>query len=115
MEDIYSLSDTEISKRIGEKIRGSRLKQNITQSSLASDSGISISSLKKIESGEIKSFDSLLRVLRTAGMLDDIRKVAEPAGMSPTEYYEFVNSRKKHIRKRAHCQRNDKKEEDREW
>ena len=35
MEDIYILSDAQIQKKIGEKIKATRLKQNITQDSLA--------------------------------------------------------------------------------
>lgn len=115
MEDIYSLSDREIAKRIGEKTRACRLRQNITQASLAKDSEISLSSLQKIESGEIKSFDSLLRVLRTLGLLDDIRRITEQDEISPAEYYEIANSKKKHMRKRAKSQRNGKKEEASEW
>lgn len=34
MEDIYILSDAQIQKKIGEKIKTTRLKQNITQDSL---------------------------------------------------------------------------------
>ncbi len=70
MDDIYMLSDTIIFSRIGSNLKAARLKQNITQQSLADAADISLSSLKKIEKGEIGSFDSLLRVLRTLGKLD---------------------------------------------
>ena len=35
MEDVYALSDVQIQTKIGEKIKATRLKQNITQESLA--------------------------------------------------------------------------------
>lgn len=41
MDDIYSLSDIQIQKKIGEKLKAVRLKQNITQDSLAELSSIS--------------------------------------------------------------------------
>ena len=41
MDDIYTLSDTQLSKRIGEKLKAIRLKRNITQHSLAEASSIS--------------------------------------------------------------------------
>lgn len=63
MEDIYMLSDLQLGKRIGGELKAIRLKRNITQQSLAEASSISLSSLKKIENGEIGTFDSLLRVL----------------------------------------------------
>ena len=57
MEDIYILSDTMIQQRIGENLKAVRLKQNITQQSLAEAAEVSLSTIKKIETGEIKSFD----------------------------------------------------------
>lgn len=62
MEDVYSLSDAQIQEKIGERLKATRLKQNITQDSLAASSSISRSSVQKIEAGEIKSFDVFLRI-----------------------------------------------------
>ena len=70
MEDIYMLADPIILEKIGNHLKQNRLKQNITQQSLSEASCVSLSSLKNIEKGEIRSFDSLLRVLRTLGKLD---------------------------------------------
>lgn len=101
MDDIYTLSDTQLSKRIGEKLKAIRLKRNITQQSLAEASSISLSSVKKVENGEIGSFDTLLRILRTLGMLESISQLFEEEHLSPSEYYEIVNKAKKQTRKRA--------------
>lgn len=101
MNDIYTLSDTQLSKRIGEKLKAIRLKRNITQQSLAEASSISLSSVKKVENGEIGSFDTLLRILRTLGMLDSISTLFEEEQLSPSEYYQMVNKAKKQTRKRA--------------
>ena len=101
MDDIYTLSDTQLSKRIGEKLKAIRLKRNITQQSLAEAASISLSSVKKVENGEIGSFDTLLRILRTLGMLESISQLFEEEQLSPSEYYEMVNKAKKQTRKRA--------------
>ena len=101
MDDIYTLSDTQLSKRIGEKLKAIRLKRNITQHSLAEAASISLSSVKKVENGEIGSFDTLLRILRTLGMLESISQLFEEEQLSPSEYYEMVNKAKKQTRKRA--------------
>lgn len=114
MEDFYTLSDAQLVKRIGNKLKSVRLKRNITQQSLAEASSISVSSLKKIESGEIGTFDSLLRVLRTLGMLENISTLFEEEQMSPSEYYEMVNKAKKQTRRRAVGQIKTDKEES-EW
>ena len=114
MDSIYSLSDSQIQKKIGEKIKSIRLKQNITQDSLAESASVSRSSVQKIEAGEIKSFDTFLRVLRTLGMLDEIYHLCEEEQLSPSEYYDMVNSANKNKRKRAMGSINANKEES-EW
>ncbi len=114
MDDIYILSDAQLSKRIGEKLKAIRLKRNITQRSLAEASSISLSSVKKIENGEIGSFDTLLRILRTLGMLETINALFEEEQLSPSEYYEMVNKARKQTRKRAAGKLKINKEES-EW
>ena len=101
MEDVYALSDVQIQTKIGEKIKATRLKQNITQESLAESALISRSSVQKVESGEIKSFNTFLRILRTLGMLDEIHHLCKEEELSPSDYHDLVNSIKKNRRKRA--------------
>lgn len=109
MDNIYMLADTIIFNRIGGNLKAARLKQNITQQSLADAADISLSSLKKIEKGEIGSFDSLLRILRTLGKLDVLQPLVDEEQLSPSEYYELVHSIKaKHQRKRVCRQFNPK-------
>jgi predicted transcriptional regulator len=78
-----------------------RLRQNITQSNLAESAGVSLSTLKKIESGDICSFDSFLRMLRTLRKLDVLQPLVDKEQLTPNEYWEFINSAKRKIRKRA--------------
>ena len=101
MNDIYALSDMQLCKRIGEKLKAIRLKRNITQQSLAEAASISLSSVKKVENGEIGSFDTLLRILRMLGMLEAISPLFEEEQLSPNEYYEMMNKSQKKTRKRA--------------
>ena len=106
MDDIYMLADTIIFNRIGGNLKAARLKQNILNQAWLMRQ-ISLSSLKKIEKGEIGSFNSLLRVLRTLGKLDVFQPLVDEEQLSPSEYYELVHSIKaKHQRKRASRQFN---------
>lgn len=114
MEDIYNLSDIQIKKKIGEKIKATRLKQNITQENLAESALISRSSVQKVETGDIKSFDNFIRIIRTLGMLDEIHHLCSEEQLSPSEYYDIVNSIKKSVRKRAVGSINTNNEES-EW
>ena len=95
------LSDAMILTKIGECLKALRLRQNITQQNLAEGAGVSLSSIKKIEKGEIGSFDSLLRVLRTLGKLDVLLPLVEEEQLSPSQYYEWVQKAGAHQRKRA--------------
>lgn len=100
-ENIYMLPDGEIRRRVGQKIRHLRLRQNFTQASLAEQAQVSLTTLKKIEKGDISYFDSLMRVLRVLGELDVFFPLIKEDEMSPNEYFEFVEASKKKQRKRA--------------
>ena len=115
MDDIYMLSDTSIIERIGDRLKQTRLKQNITQQSLADDANVSLSSIKMIEKGEIGSFDSLLRVLRTLGLLNVLQPLVDEEQLNPSEYYNLVHSTEKKSRKRAAGKLQNKEKETSEW
>lgn len=100
-ENIYMLPDGEIRRRLGQKIRHLRLRQNFTQTSLAEQAQVSLTTLKRIEKGDISYFDSLMRVLRVLGELDVFSPIIKEEEMSPNEYFEFVEASKKKQRKRA--------------
>lgn len=100
-ENIYILPDGEIRRRVGRKVRQLRLRQNFTQASLAEQAQVSLTTLKKIEKGDISYFDSLMRVLRVLGELDVFSPLIKEEKMSPNEYFEFVEANKKKQRKRS--------------
>lgn len=115
MEDVYVMSDYAIKNKIGEKIKSLRLKQNITQQSLADSTEISVSAVKKIEKGEIKNFDSFLKVLRTLGNLSILEPLIEPEEISPNEYFEMQQAIQKKQRKRARGKLKSNFKNDSEW
>lgn len=115
MDDIYMLSDTAIAVKIGDRLKNIRLKQNITQQSLAETAEVSLSSIKKMEKGEIRSFESLLRVIRILGKLEVFQPLVEDEELSPNEYFELVQASQKHQRKRAAGKPRQTRKEDSEW
>ena len=115
MENIYMLTDAAIFGKIGDHLRQARLKQNITQQSLAEAAVVSLSSIKKIEKGVISSFDALVRVMRILGKLDVLQPLVDEEQMSPSEYYDLVNSSKSRLRKRAVGKLDNTNKEDSEW
>lgn len=70
MDNINMLSNTEITRRISEKQKELRLKQNISRQDLSASTEVSVSSIARMEDGEIKSFESFLRILRTLDRID---------------------------------------------
>lgn len=109
------LSDSVILNRMGERLKSLRLKQNITQESLGESANVSLSVVKKVEKGEIRSFDVLLRLLRTLGKLDVLLPLVEEEQLSPSEYYNLVNKAEVHQRKRASGKINNTGKEMSEW
>ena len=100
MENLLILSDAEITKRISCKLKELRLKQNISRQDLAASSGVSTSSITRMEDGDIKSFESFLRILRTLGKMDIFSPLLQDE-LSPNEYYAMVHATKSKQRKRA--------------
>lgn len=101
VDNFYMLSDAEITKRISAKLKEVRLKQNISRQDLADSTGVSVSSIARMEEGEIKTFDSFLRILRTLGKMDILLPLVEEEELSPSEYFNAVQEANKKIRKRA--------------
>ena len=115
MDNVYMLTDAAILTKIGEKVKTSRLKQNITQKSLSEAANVSLCTVINLEKGKIGSFDSLLRVLRTLGRLDLIQPAVEEEPLSPNEYFDLVNSSRKLPRRRAQGKISPTKKVESEW
>ena len=115
LDNIYILTDIELCNRIGVKMKTVRLKQNMSQDELADKSGVSISTIKRMEDGEVKTLESLIRVLRTLGKLDIFIPLVEEEQLSPNEYYELTNKANKHKRKRASKGYKKENKEESEW
>lgn len=115
LDNIYILTDIELCNRIGVKIKTVRLKQNMSQDELADKSGVSISTIKRMEDGEVKTLESLIRILRTLGKLDIFIPLVEEEQLSPNEYYELTNKTNKHKRKRASKGYKIENKEESEW
>ncbi|MCF0179200.1 MAG: helix-turn-helix domain-containing protein [Bacteroidales bacterium] len=115
MENINMLSDAEITKKISAKLKELRLKQNISRQDMSASSGVSMSSIVRMEDGEIKSFESFLRILRTLGKIDVLLPLVEEEEISPNEYFRLVHSAKTKQRKRASKSKTNNQQEESEW
>lgn len=74
-----------ISQEIGRRLEQLRLSRNITQAQLALDSGISERTLRRLESGDNPTLDSLIRVLTALRIQQNINLLVPDPRIRPIE------------------------------
>ena len=94
--DIYSESDQQIARQLGQRIRALRLRKNMTQQQLADASALSLNSIKALEAGKSK-LSTLIAVLRELDALDALDNFIPEINISPIQ----LAKRKGKIRQRA--------------
>jgi len=80
-----SLSDEAVLAEIGARIARHRLAQQLTQTSLAEQAGISKRTLERIEAGASVQMSSMIRVLRAIGLLPKLNLMIPEPGTSPID------------------------------
>lgn len=89
MEEATWLTDAQIRKKIGQKLKEWRLEMNYKQTDLARKTQLSLITYQKMEHGEGGSLNNLLRILRVLGHLDIIAPFLEERHLSPIAYQEI--------------------------
>lgn len=107
MYDIIELTDTEIHKQIGKKIKEWRLQINMSQKRLAKDAGLSLITVQQLEYGNRVTLETLIRVLRILGRLDELTPFFKEEPVSPILAAKIEHSTGKHRRKRASSNNNN--------
>lgn len=85
MEISKLLSDKAILVEVGERIARHRLDQQLTQTNVADEAGISKRTLERIEAGTSVQMLSMLRVLRVVGLVPNLNLMIPEIGPSPIE------------------------------
>ena len=75
----------DIKGELGTRLKKMRLEKRMTQKELCEAAGIPISTLVRIERGEIKSFDSFLMLLKSFGQIEKLELVLPETQIRPTE------------------------------
>ena len=91
-----------ILKRIGKALKTHRLRQNIPQNVLAERSSISLTAVKRLESGEGATLGSFVLVCRTLGIDRWIADIEPRDEVSPLAYAEALKKSAAKKRRRAH-------------
>lgn len=87
-ETVYLFSDEEIAEELSKRIKRLRLSSCMSQTEFAQRSGVSLSTIRRAESGGIMelSLANLVKVMRTGGMLDGIADLIEEVPIYPALY-----------------------------
>ena len=86
---------TEISEILGERLKAQRLSLNLTQAALAEKSGIGVSTVARIESGQGGTLDNVIRIAIALGMINHFADLFERA---PTNIKEVIAKQNPRLR-----------------
>lgn len=98
--DLYLSTDQGLIILISEKIKGRRIAMNWTQRQLATNAGVSLSSVQAIERGQNMSLMTLIQVLRALHSLNLLEQLTTEDEISPIAYAEMLkkNAQPKRVR-----------------
>ncbi len=98
---IYEFSDEEIVHELCRKLKSVRRSCCYSQQDLSDLSGVSIASIKRIETASVKDINvgTIIKVMRATGMLDGFSRLLPDVPESPFMSGLSGNEVKKHCRK----------------
>lgn len=90
-------SDEVVLAELGRRLLQHRLNRDLTQQAVATEAGVSLRTLQRMELGHSTQLTNLIRVLRVLGLLDNLCALVPEPPVSPIEQLKL----KGRVRKRA--------------
>lgn len=87
-------------KEIGQRLKNTRIARNYSQTELAERSGLSLSTLVRIERGESVTMENVLNLLRALGMISNLEVLLPEQTIRPTDIVDQKPRRKRVSRSR---------------
>lgn len=100
MDNWLFLTEGEILKEIGKRIKKIRVQHNLTQKDMAHEVGLSVSTISLIEQGKSTTLESLIRILIRLNRIKDLESVFR-VGENLELKLKFEKAKLKSERKRA--------------
>jgi transcriptional regulator with XRE-family HTH domain len=100
MDNWLFLTEQEILKEIGERLKKIRLQHNLTQKDMSEDVGLSVSTISLMEQGKSTTTESLIRILSRLNRIKDLESVFR-VGENLELKLKFEKAKLKTERKRA--------------
>lgn len=101
----HALTSKAVISEIGTQIKNYRISRRITQKELAERSGVSLRSISRFEQGEDIQLSSLVKILRSLGLLDNLNMLVPEVTKSPSYY--LPTTTKKRVRKKKAEENNE--------
>ena len=93
------LSNPEILKELGLRVRNRRIHKKLTQEDLSQSSGININTVRNMEYGEPVTTESFIKVLRALKLLDQLEEFLPDIGPSPIDLMRNQGKQIQRVRK----------------
>jgi len=93
--------NADLLKELGLRSKEYRLAQDLSQQSLCDKAGLSVSTIKKLESGRGSDLVNLIKILRALHRLSDLDAIFPQITLKPTERYQLEQKKEKSKRQRA--------------
>ncbi|MCP5059385.1 MAG: helix-turn-helix transcriptional regulator [bacterium] len=101
-----SLTDAAVLEEIGKRLARQRVSAGLTQSQAATEAGLSMQTISRIENGAGAQLSSFIRLLRTLDLLDALDVLVPKPRASPIELLRLQGKQ----RKRASSPRSEVRE-----
>jgi transcriptional regulator with XRE-family HTH domain len=91
-------SDETVLAELGRRLARTRLERNLSQQQLADEAGVSRATIERLEAGDPIKSSSLIRVLRSLGLLDALDRLIPEPLPSPVERLRLQGRRRRRAR-----------------
>jgi transcriptional regulator with XRE-family HTH domain len=78
-----NITNTDVIREIGTRLREQRISKKLTQQQLANKAGLSLFTIAKIEKGQSVSLGMLIAVMRVLRLLDNLELLLPVSEISP--------------------------------
>lgn len=92
------LTDDAVLAELGQRLARTRLERNRTQAELGDEAGVGLATVQRLESGRPVNVTSLIRVLRSLGLLDVLELLVPEPAPSPLERLKLQGRRRQRAR-----------------
>ncbi len=99
MIDPTSATDASVLAQLGSNLARHRAQRALTQAELATQAGVSLRTVIRIEAGASTQLTNLVRVLRALGLLANLQQLAPPLPPSPFEQLAAAKRERKRVRR----------------